>query len=491
MIAEPPGPGSRAAIGACLLVMLLALAALRFHWIDEPFDFDVTLYAVLGHEMLAGKPLYTETWDHKPPAIYATFALAELVAGYGPHAVYLLNVLAAGASLLGVYAATLGLSRSRAASLWAAAVWTIVSGDPWLEANQPNAEVFMNAFTVWALVFALRLDRAGAQAAVAAGALLGLGSLYKTVLAVHALAFAAAHVAVVGIRGLGRALMIPGMVGAVWLVTFLYFAVGGRAVDFWEATVTYNRYYAGNVIANLAQLREPAKLFPASVAILVPLALLSAFGLGGGRESDRRGTASWIAYCLATGAAVFLPGRLYLHYQQLWFPPLIVGAGTAIAALGRRAAWLVGGAVLAYLAQHELSALRFSGEEISSRKYGTQLYSVSRRLGERLDRELAPGATFYNWGNQVGLCFFSGRRPAAGNIALWPMSHGPLAAKLTERTLADLERNRPEVIVVSKWHVQAGESHPVYRWIRERYRQGPGGDLGSFEILRPVAPGAR
>jgi hypothetical protein len=32
--------------------------------------------------MLAGRHLYSDLWDHKPPAIHITFAAGELVAGY-------------------------------------------------------------------------------------------------------------------------------------------------------------------------------------------------------------------------------------------------------------------------------------------------------------------------------------------------------------------------------------------------------------------------
>ena len=66
-----------------LLVLCGLLVLLRLHTYDEPLERDITTYAVIGHELLGGKALYTDLWDHKPPAIYVTYAAAELLSGYG------------------------------------------------------------------------------------------------------------------------------------------------------------------------------------------------------------------------------------------------------------------------------------------------------------------------------------------------------------------------------------------------------------------------
>src|SRR5438874_11529227 len=66
---------------------------LRLHTYHEPLERDLTTYAVIAHEMLDGKALYSELWDHKPPAIHVTYAAAELIAGYGPKSILLMNVV--------------------------------------------------------------------------------------------------------------------------------------------------------------------------------------------------------------------------------------------------------------------------------------------------------------------------------------------------------------------------------------------------------------
>ena len=77
------------------LAVLIGLAALlvllRLHTWDEPLETDITGAAVITHEVLGGRALYADMWDHKPPALVLTHAAAQLVAGYGPGSILLLR----------------------------------------------------------------------------------------------------------------------------------------------------------------------------------------------------------------------------------------------------------------------------------------------------------------------------------------------------------------------------------------------------------------
>jgi hypothetical protein len=92
----------RAAFGLALLALGFGVQRLRTY--GEPFERDIMTYAVIGHELVLGNRLYDDVLDNKPPAIYATFGLAELLAGYGPAEVYLVNVVFGLLALGGLYA---------------------------------------------------------------------------------------------------------------------------------------------------------------------------------------------------------------------------------------------------------------------------------------------------------------------------------------------------------------------------------------------------
>jgi hypothetical protein len=64
----------------------LVLVAAHLHTYDEPLQTDITGAAVIGHEVLAGRALYADMWDHKPPTLHLTHAAASRLVGYGPRA---------------------------------------------------------------------------------------------------------------------------------------------------------------------------------------------------------------------------------------------------------------------------------------------------------------------------------------------------------------------------------------------------------------------
>src|ERR1700720_3396564 len=113
-----------ALLGLCALIFFL-----RLHTYEEPLERDVTIYAVIAHEMRGGRALYSDLWDHKPPAIYVSFEAAELVAGYGRRSIFLVNILATLGTMIACYVAGSAGGAGRMGGLVAATLWAFVSGD--------------------------------------------------------------------------------------------------------------------------------------------------------------------------------------------------------------------------------------------------------------------------------------------------------------------------------------------------------------------------
>src|SRR5882762_10137871 len=163
-------------VGLCVLIF-----SLRLHTYDEPLERDLTTYAVIAHEMLNGKNLYSDLWDHKPPAIHATYAAAELIAGYGRNSIILMNVAAAIATLVACYFAGSAGGRGPLGGLVAATLWTLASGDLAIEGNQPNTEVFLNALLTSGFAILMRAENRnlGLRAALLTGLFFEIASVYK------------------------------------------------------------------------------------------------------------------------------------------------------------------------------------------------------------------------------------------------------------------------------------------------------------------------
>lgn len=478
--------------------MALLIAAARYRTYNEPFERDITIYAVLAHEMLAGRQMYSDLWDHKPPGVHFTYMFAEAVAGYGPGSVYLLNVLAAVVTLLGVFAASSAAGRGTAAGLWAAAFWTVISGDLVLQANQPNTEVFMNALLVWAFALLIRSDSRSAKIPVylAAGFLFAAASLYKQPAAVVALFLIAAHFLLMARDGNPRrravlqslAMGLP--VVAVWVAVFAYYKATGHFEDFKGDMIAFNNFYSGNIIKNILWAESPGGLlfFVKFMRFILLLAAIACAGCIFEKPGFSRLWVMLIAFTVSQYIDVAMPGRYFNHYYQLLLPAFVVGAAWAVAApehlAGRfsvKTRRALGAAVLVALICYQLPNYFLSAEDWSRKKYG-EVFIDGFRLGKTIDKILEPGETFFHWGDEVSLYYSSRRRLPTGFCYTKPLRSGPLVGKLTPRVLEDLERTKPELLVVFV-HPFYEFKGPVKEWFDKRYVRYPADPrINKFEI---------
>jgi len=477
-----------ALVGLCALIF-----SLRLHTYNEPLERDLTTYAVIAHEMLEGKSLYSELWDHKPPAIHVTYAAAELAAGYGRNSIFLMNVVAAIATLFACYVVGSAGGAGRFGGLTAAAVWTLVSGDLAIEGNQPNTEVFLNACLATAFAILVRSERRGGilgfRGALLAGLLFGVASLYKQIAIIHPVLLGAVYVISAPNAARRKAFVDVVVIGAIgivlWALVLGYFALRGHAGAFIDAVFNYNRWYS----ANVGQSHPSNVMAPDVFTVIVCIGTLALSGMVLGLVfGPCRQWTLLIAFAIASSIAILLPGGFFQHYYQLLLPPLAIGVGWAVSLLRRilpgRPSWLAYATsvvLLVTLAFMEAPCYRDSATIWSFKKYGV-IFLETDKLARGIDNLLLPNETFYEWGNETGLYFTSRRRPPSGIIFAYPTQDGPLASQLSRRLLDDLKQTRPELIVLSRKALErVGDAGPVLAWSKEEYR--PFSDTGLFLLF--------
>ena len=470
----------------------------RLHTYGEPLERDLTTYAVIGHEMLGGKTLYTDLWDHKPPAIYVTYAAAELIAGYGRNAIFLLNISAGFATLLACYFAGSAAGGGRLGGLVAATLWALASGDLAIEGNQPNTEVFLNALLTSGFAILMRAENRnlGLRAALLIGLSFAVASLYKNIAVVEAALLALAYFAWPAADSRKKALVnvvIIAVIGALaWGLVFTYFAAQGQGKAFTEAVFTYNAYYSGSIWQNLGHTVTWPRVSADVLVALFPLAILSLAGtILGLIFGPRRPWIFLLTFAIATHIAVLLPGRFFPHYYQLWLPPLAIGGGWSVSFLKRilpaafsRLVYIVAGTTCGILLMLELSYYSLPAEIWSVKKYGRIFLE---RVARQIDHLLPSTSTFYEWGDESGFYFTSGHRPSSGVFLAEPTLAGPLAEKLSRRLIDDLERAKPTLIVIDSLTLaQTARGHPVLHWLEENYR--PFSRTDKFSVPIGCAP---
>lgn len=482
-----------------LVGLSICVVLMRLHTYNEPFERDITSHAVIAHEILSGRQLYSDLWDSKPPAIFVTYAVGDLLVGYGPAAVYFIGVAAAIITMLGIYRAASAYG-GIAAGLWASAFWTFICSDMWLWANQPNIEVGMNACLVWAFALMVRANMRKFEPWrwLGIGGLFALATLYKPVAITFAAFLTVFHLIMHLRDSQARKLaflqicMVAAVGAAAWGAVFAYFGATGRLTIFYETIIKYSKYYAasrgGNFLKNIQEgftfkhLFPITKLRPIMKNALVMLIFTLVGIIFGLWKSSRRRWLLLAGFVLAAPVAVALPGRFYLHYYQLWLGPLAIGAGGALATVGpqgkpiTKLLRVTGGAIgLVILLMSILPQYKFSADEWSARKITPQ-FVVSKRVVTEVDKLLENGETLYVWGQNPEFYFWSKRRPPTGLIWSTDLMDNPLADKHTARALEDLKRELPEIFVVNIAQFKVPRDHPVIAWAFKQYIPLPGGD---------------
>jgi hypothetical protein len=165
-----------------------------------------------------------------------------------------------------------------------------------------------------------------------------------------------------------------------------------------------------------------------------------------------------------------MPGRFFDHYYQLLLVPTVIAAGAG-------ASWLrqtfIGARAIPAIVVAGLVALQLHWFLVSPFDRAAQLHPASffldvARDGARFRSLLREDETFYAWCTEPQLYLLAGKRPPAAGLWKLHMTEGPIAPWLTQRTLQDLNRAPPDLIVV--WSGFPGpEEHPIYRWIIEHY----------------------
>ncbi len=492
---------------ALLAVMALAIVGLRVRTFDEAQDRDLMAYMTVADGLINGRTLYQGAWDHKPPAIHITYASAAYLFGPSELALWVMGVVAALITLAGCYRA--GVARAGPlGGLIAAGLWALASGDLLLQANQPNAEVFMNASLAWA--FVLLLPGRGEptlRRLVAIGALFLWASLYKPVavaiagllMTVHAVNILLDTPAVPWPRRLWTAVrpaLIVGLTaGAGWAMVFGYFVAVGRLAEFQEAVFAYNRDYAGSLLQNLLGSLVPAGSVVWTAAAYFPLLLVTAVGalLFGVRKADAD-SRLLVAYLAGAWIAIAMPGRLYPHYYQLLLPPMAIGMGwLAVRALAARAMLplvaIAAAVALAlttrvyqsFVTAAEAPRLKFGG-------YGADLLET-QRMGPWIEQYLPPDGVVYHWGADPGVYFFAHRSSPVSFAYNMPLTdRTERSRRYTAQVMAELTARPPDLVVAVRRELTIVD-HPIEAWIVEHYAPvaGPSG-VDRFVFLVPKRP---
>ena len=449
-------------------VALFALITAGLHvpgLLDGP-TLDGAVFTEIAVELRDGLLPYRDLWDHKPPGIYAAFALAQTaLPGFDPWLGPWLLSIAASVLIAGLtYMLLLG------GGWWAALaggsiVAVYVSMYP-ISLGGGQTEPFAVAALLASYALAGRSGMS-LRAGAACGALAAV-AVTTSLLALPA-------VLAVGIM-VARPRTQPGASRAVArllafvLVGFIVLGVAmgaatvaGILPDAWSALVSYNGAF---VAVNRARVSDLVAIGSSSILFLAPLLVPCATGLS--RWVRTRGlatsTVAAVVWAGATSLAILASGRLEPHYLILIVPPLAllaVPAGRATMADWR-------GGPMPGIAVVAVTALVATSATISlwlrTSPYANQ--PQVRAVAAWLRSQRAESGALFVWGNEPDLYYEADLTPATAFVYVFPLLTPGYGGPELSRSVAQALAER-----MPRWVIDAGSQRP--------------GEIGIVPLLAP------
>jgi Dolichyl-phosphate-mannose-protein mannosyltransferase len=469
------GRPSAKAAGLVLALLALAICILRIRYIHEPLENDLAIRMAYAARSVAGARYYSDLFVFGPPGALWINEIFLRMFGANDFAVYIMGCTFAVLTLVGVFRCAQLLTDFRG-GLIAATTWVLVSGDIFTQANQPNAEVFINAALVWAFVPLLD-DRAARShwSLGAAGLLFFLASSVKhfitltLVLAALFAMFLPTRESNGGVNYVDeKAMRTWGIVGitaaAAWALLLGWYAATDRLAIVVEALFGSSVRYAtqqNSFIDNLILGIRPFGLLPPHQ---LPFVVLYAFlvasivrGLFGTRDPRWRIVLGW---ALGTWVSVWFSGRFYAHYYMLWLPLISIGTGTMFGLtqtiVRRRLArgMRMGVALVLVLVcvRQGLQLARYDAGEAVLAKYGEYMGTVFaevRRVGKRLAETMPAASSVFEIGAH-GLYFYAGRVTTGPFIDSLYGIESAFPIQYRDRMLPFLLASPPTILVVRR-----------------------------------------
>lgn len=471
-------------LGILILFVLISLLTRGLFLKIEVLDIDESTHIVGSWQLLQGKLPYIDFIDNKPPLLYVYYTVAQLVFGRGMFAVHLFTALFT--IPLTAFAASAFYGHSRTGVI--AGILFLLYSAAFLahDMHASNTEILMILPGAWALVCLRDEERATRLPAIAlAGFLLGVGTLFKQVIAFWLPAILISVLTAIWKKKQSSKMAMPILIGILsfgvpLLMTLLIFHLRGGAEELTYWTVQNNIVYAANPIQLKEAIGRAASYLLPFLLITGPLWWCSFRSLSFQKSRYRKNLIGLLLiFSLGT---CFIGFRFYPHYFIVLYLPLSLGAAIYVERLLQSPLPTAGKVFIAYtlfilIGFTIANAFLYFGR--------TQVYRetdpVFRTVSERLRKDkCSSGASLFVWGYAPAFYYYSRLQPASRFVVLSQsglttyMSGNldkttgvqPVNTRSWDFLMSDLEKNRATYIL---------DTSPadIYRWNRYPLKEYP------------------
>ena len=473
-------------LGIVLVIILCTVAYVRIRLLQVPFERDEGEYAYMGQLMLKGVAPYANVSTMKLPGVSALYALFMLLFGQTVMGVHLGFMIVNGVSIALVYLLSERLL-GRESALISCATYAVMSLSWSVLGVFAHATHFVVLFTLAGFVLLFRhLDSGGALPLATGGLCFGTAFLMKQ----HALLFLICagayllwsyHTQRKGIRAAAAAggwflagALVP------YTVVLLLVLRAGIFPEFWFWTVQYAREYVAEMTAAQGWANFSLN-FGTLVKYQLPFMVMAALGgsmLLLARCSDTGRV--FIAGFLAVSCLAICPGWYFRpHYFILLLPAVALLAGgcahpaafihtrPAVQTFRQVVLPLLLAAAFAFVCYKERKYLFLhTPRQVSRGCYALSPFPESVAIARYIRERTVPADRIAVLGSEPQIFFYADRLSATRHIYMYGlMENHPYAMAMQREMIAEVERARPEYIVMVNNEMSWYAQRPVYNGI--------------------------
>jgi 4-amino-4-deoxy-L-arabinose transferase-like glycosyltransferase len=421
--------------------LIVIVAAVRAPLLSIPLERDEGEYAYIAWRLGHNELPYRDWFDQKPPAVFLVYRVALSLPFESVCAIHFVGLLFAAVSTCALFC--LGLRFIKPFWAWlGAALFALLSADPWLEGTASNTELFMLCPLILSVIAFLAATRTKPHVSLMAlaGALTGIAVMFKQVAIVNWFLLAALYpvftprekrwprtLSFIAWSTMGL-LTVPGLV-------VLYFWRRDGLHEFVDNVFSHNLRYIGAVSASerLEYCRGTLMILARTQIIVWAFAVAGLTGLFiSGRSKLLLLLAGWL---ITSAVGVSASGYFFPHYFQQLLPPLALAAAAGaewfaaipvwkiIPAWGRRATL---GLSLAVLPGIKLWPFLFTytPAEAVRKIYPGNFFAEMPDFAQRIRSVTPPEKSVFIFGAEPELLFYARRTSASRYIFLFPL-YGP------------------------------------------------------------------
>ncbi|HUI82956.1 MAG TPA: glycosyltransferase family 39 protein [Candidatus Binatia bacterium] len=472
---------------ACLVVVTLLFASIRYRLRTMPLERDEGEYAYAGQLMLEGIPPYRLAYNMKLPGTYAAYAVILACFGQNPTGIHLGMIFVNAGETLLIFLLARRLFGWLAAIVSAAA-YALVSTSPSVLGLAGHATHFVVlAATAGVLVMLYAVEVESRWLVFCSGVLFGLAFLMKQP-GIMFLVFAAVWLVRVKwnvpwedrLRSLFLLLaggILPFAVTCALLWKF------GVFQKFWFWTFVYAVKYASVVPLSKVGLVFwsvfPDVIQPALLLWVLAAAGLTAFSWC---AAARKNAFLLTTLLIFSVIAVSLGSRFRPHYFILILPAVSLLAGAAVHYMTLK---LAAGApskalqalpacmfvmIFAYgIYQQRAALFEMSPYALTRQTYGSNPFPEAVTVGQYLREHSPASARVVVMGSEPEIYFYAHRHSATGYIYTYPLlEEQKYASGMQEEMANEVEAARPEFLVLvmvdSSWFEHAPQPTLLLPW---------------------------